>query len=534
MIRVTARYDEPAAQGITAPLESMAPEEREQWGDRLQSSASFQTPFALIENAMSLLHHSSPKTSVVKHLAFMLLVSIPLSPFATADRPPSVKNVLFVVSDDLKASVLGCYGDRHCQTPNIDALAARGVVFDRVYCQGTWCAPSRQSFMFSRYQGQSDINLGQHFRENGWYTARVGKIYHMRVPGDIIAGTNGLDVASSWTERFNAPGPEAHTPGDYECLNLNVFTTDLENRQSTRMPHRMFVSVKDAGDGSGQADYKAATKAIELLSEHRDEPFFLAVGLVRPHYPMVAPHRFYDPYPWQQMELPPAIEGDVDDIPKLGLAGTRSSKNAIGKYPDNQKRMWSAYYASVQFMDEQVGRIVSELDRLGLRESTAIVFTSDHGYHLGEHGFWQKSNLHEEVLRVPLIIDAPGYESGRTDSIVELMDIFPTLTDLAGIDHPESVQGSSLRSILADNGATVKEGALSFNKGYSWRTPDWHYMLYNDGTQELYDMREDPEQFTNLATHSSHREHVARLDDALKRRLKEVGVKLQTRKSKKK
>ncbi len=432
---------------------------------------------------------------------------------------PPIKNVLFIISDDLKASVLGCYGDRFCQTPNIDALARRGLVFDRAYCQGTSCGPSRQSFMFSRYKDRANVNLGEHFKANGWYTARVGKIYHMRVPGDIIAGTNGLDVATSWTERFNSTGLEAHTPGDYACLNLNVFTDSLDNRESTKMPHRMFVSVEYDGDGSDQPDHKSATKAIELLRQHKDNPFFLAVGLVRPHYPMVAPREYFQPYPWQQMQLPPSQTDDLADIPKLGLAGTISSKNPIGKYPDNQKRMWSAYYASVMFMDEQVGRIIDELERLGLRESTAVVFTSDHGYHLGEHGFWQKSNLHEEVLRVPLIMSVPGFSAGRSDSIVELVDLYPTLSDLSGLDVPKQAQGVSLVPILRNPQATVKEGALSLNKGFSLRTANWHFMRYNDGTKELYDMKADPNEFMNLAVAGEHAEVVKRMDVALDRRL---------------
>ena len=141
----------------------------------------------------------------------------------TQAASPKIKNVLFIVSDDLKASVLGCYGDKVCHTPNIDRLAREGVVFERAYCQGVVCGPSRTSFMHSRYKGGAEMNLGRHFRENGWYSARVGKIYHMRVPGDIIAGTNGLDVESSWTERFNSQGQEAHTSGHYACLNQNIF-----------------------------------------------------------------------------------------------------------------------------------------------------------------------------------------------------------------------------------------------------------------------------------------------------------------------
>jgi iduronate 2-sulfatase len=215
----------------------------------------------------------------------------------------------------------------------------------------------------------------------------------------------------------------------------------------------------------------------------------------------------------------------LDDIPKLGLAGTISSKNPIGKYPNNQKRMWSAYYASVMFMDEQVGRIVDELDRLGLRESTAVVFTSDHGYHLGEHGFWQKSNLHEEVLRVPLIMSVPGFSPGRTDSIVELVDLYPTLSDLAGLDVPKQVQGESLLPILRNHQASVKNGALSLNKGYSLRAADWHYMRYRDGTQELYDMKADPNEFMNLAVAGDHAEVVNRMDVALDQRLETAELK---------
>ena len=450
----------------------------------------------------------------------MFLLCCPAVVPAANEDKPAVRNVLFIISDDLKASVLGCYGDTMCQTPNIDRLAREGLVFDRAYCQGTVCGPSRTSFMFSRYKGQGTINLGQHFKENGWYSARVGKIYHMRVPGDIIAGTNGRDIAESWTERFNSPGREAHTPGDYACLNLNIFTSELEHRQSTAMPHRMFVSVKYDGDGSDQPDHKSALKAVELLRKHKQEPFFLAVGFIRPHYPMVAPRQYFKPYPWQGITMPEQVENDLDDIPPMGRAGTISSKNPIGKYLDNQKRMWEAYYASVTFMDEQVGRVVDELQRLGLRDSTAIVFTSDHGYHLGEHGFWQKNNLHEEITRVPLIMSIPGYGPGRTESIVELVDIFPTLAQLSGLEIPARLQGKSLVPILKDHHASVKKGALSFTRGYSWRSKHWAYMRYNDQSEELYDMKADPKQFKNLAGNRDYAEVLKQMRVSLDTKLK--------------
>ena len=333
----------------------------------------------------------------MKLIIFLCFISLISSEILSANQT-KIKNVLFLISDDLKASVLGCYGNKVCKTTNIDKLASQSMIFERAYCQGTSCNPSRTSLMHSLYKGSSEMNLGKLFRQNSYYSARVGKIYHMRVPGDIIDGTDGLDIPSTWTEKFNSRGLEAHTPGDYACLNLNIFTKELEGRQSTRMPHRMFVTVSYDGDGSDQPDHKTATKIVELMREHKDEPFFLAAGFVRPHYPMVQPKQYFDQYPHNEIKLPDHIPDDLKDIPKLGLARTRSATNKIGEFPENQKRMWSAYYASTQFMDEQVGRILDELDNLGLRESTAIVFTSDHGYHLGEHTFWQKVIFMRKLL----------------------------------------------------------------------------------------------------------------------------------------
>lgn len=443
-----------------------------------------------------------------------------------------IKNVLFIVSDDLKASALGCYGNKVCKTPNIDKLAQGGMLFNRAYCQGMACAPSRKSFMFSRYQDTKGTNLGEHFKNNGWYTARVGKIYHMRVPGDIIAGTHGLDIESSWTERFNSPGQEAHTPGNYACLNLNIFTDELQGRESTAMPNRMFVSVKYKGDGSDQPDHQTASKIIQLLGEHKNKPFFMAAGFVRPHYPNVAPEQYFENYQWQDMELPERIENDIDDIPKLGRPNTMNSNNPIGKYPDNQKRMWAAYYATVTYMDEQVGRIMDELERLNLRENTAIVFLSDHGYHLGEHTFWQKSNLHEEVVRVPLIVSIPGMKPSKTNAITELVDVYPTLAELAGLKIPSEVQGKSFVPILKNPTATVKSGALSFHRGIALRGDQFAYMRYTDETEEFYDMKADPLQFTNQVSNPAYARELQQLQNQLEARMIAGEISIKTTASK--
>ncbi len=447
--------------------------------------------------------------------AAMLADSLMAQDQASQSTPPAKvkQNVLLIISDDLKASALGCYGNQVCQTPNIDRLAADGMLFQRAYCQAMWCAPSRQSFMHSRYQGSAKVNLGLHLINNDYYSARVSKIYHMRVPGDIIAGTDGQDIANSWNQRFNSQGQEAHTPGDYACLNLNIFSCLPAGRQSTGMPHRPYVTVRYEGDGSDQPDHKSATQAIKLLREQAElqetpegqaKPFFLAVGLVRPHYPMVAPEPYFQRYPWHEMPLPESVEDDLADIPRLGRSQSMSAGIGIDQYPDNQKRMWAGYYAAVTFMDDQVGRILDELDRLGLRDSTTVIFTSDHGYHLGEHQFWQKSNLHEEVTRVPLIIDSPNHVSGTTESLAELVDLFPTICDLNGLEPPDSAQGRSLVPTLQDPTHRVREAAVYMHRGIGIRTDRFAYMRYRDGTEELYDMQRDPQQFTNLVDDSSH------------------------------
>jgi len=446
---------------------------------------------------------------------------------AAGDSLTNVRNVLLIVSDDLKASSLGCYGNDICETPHLDRLAEQGLLFERAYCQGTWCLPSRQSFMYSKYSGKSRRTLGECLRDQGLYSARVGKIFHMRVPGDIIDGTNGPDVDECWDERFNSPGREAHTPGDYACLNLNVFTDREENRQSTKMPHRMFVTVQYEGDGSDQPDAKSAAKAIELLREHQSEPFFLAVGLVRPHYPMVAPKPYFDRYDLKSISLPEVPENDLDDIPSAGLRGITNGNNAIGRYPENQRRMWQGYYASVTFMDEQVGKILAELDRLGIRDQTAVVFTSDHGYHLGEHTHWQKVNFHEEVIRVPLLVSSPGVSKGRTNSLVELVDLYPTVVSLLGKAVPNDLDGIDLSPVLKNPSASLRQTSLSLNKvkkkwEFSSRGDRYAYMRYGDGSEELYDMSADPKQFTNLVNDKDHRAALLQAREELDDKVKSI------------
>ena len=431
------------------------------------------------------------------------LVLIATATTCWGDSPSrKIRNVLFIISDDLKASVLPAYGNQVCKTPNLDRLAASGLVFERAYCQGLACAPSRPSFLRSIYPKSraSAPTIGEHFQRHGIHTARVGKVFHMPVPHAQLDGSDGKDVPECWTERYNTKSAETFSPGLYRLLNSDIVTRRIEDRDA-KGPNRMWATVEsDQEDGSDQADYMVATKAIELLQQRKaaGKPFFLAVGLVRPHVPMAAPKRFFDMYPQQEMKIPPLIEGDLDDIPQ---AGRGSDGKGLNDMEESRRRMWQAYYASVTFMDEQVGRVLDELERLGLRESTAIVFTTDHGYHLGEHGFWQKGNLHEEVVRVPLIFSVPGMKPGRSASLVELVDFYPTCTHILGLPIPESLQGRSLMPILENPSATVRDTALSIhNRGTAGglRAARWHYMNYGKKGEELYDMIKDPHQYKNV------------------------------------
>ena len=220
------------------------------------------------------------------------------------------------------------------------------------------------------------------------------------------------------------------------------------------------------------------------------------------------------------MPLPQVPANDLDDIPRAGLAKMTSQNSGIAKWPNNQKRMWAAYYATVTYMDEQLGKILDELERLKLSSSTAIVFLSDHGYHLGEHNFWQKSNLHEEVTRVPVIISAPGLKPGRTQSLAELIDIYPTLCSLLKVPIPKSVLGKSLLPTLRDPRISPRTNALSLNRGsHSLRTDRWAYMKYKNGDEELYDMIKDPAQFSNLAKRNEYQATKSQLLNQLKKEL---------------
>jgi arylsulfatase A-like enzyme len=460
-------------------------------------------------------------------LAFTLLIAA--TGIAKAQQP----NILLIISDDLNTRI-GPYMELDKHTPNLDRLATDGVMFSRTYCQYPLCGPSRASLMSGLHPETNGIlnnsyvigsyrvvnpaladhpSMAGFFRERGYYTARSSKIYHMGVPGGIERGEPGGDDPDSWDYAYNVLGPETLSPGILELLspgNLHY------GSNFARM-------ILDDQYAHTQADYLATSQAIAILEsragkvpEHgtnaqkvkKEAPFFLAVGLVRPHVPLIAPERCFEPYPEDEVELPPIVVGD--DVPEPALVRQNMK---VWKMDELQKKQTiAAYMASVRFMDEQVGRLLDALDRLDLRDETIVVFLSDHGYNLGEHDCWSKVSLWEGSVRVPLIISVPGIENtdGHTcESIVELIDLYPTLLELCGLSHaqPEILQGKSLVGCLTGddrNGGGSMAYTISYNgRGATVRTSRWRYTRWGEdaaaGNEELYNHLTDPEEHDNLA-----------------------------------
>ncbi len=443
----------------------------------------------------------------------------------SASKPGGPLNVLLLVSDDCRA-VHGCYGGP-AQTPHIDRLAARGLRFDRAYCQYPLCNPSRASFLTGLRPDTTQVyenathfrqtvpdvaTLPQWFKNHGYFVARVGKLYHYGVPKQI--GTNGLDDPVSWETVVNPRGRDC----DDEDKIFSIVTGQ---------PARVAVGTGNYGgtlswlaaDGTDaeQTDGKPAQEACRLLRENQHRPFFLAVGFFRPHTPYVAPKPYFGIYPIEHVLLAQVPTGDREGKPAAALTVFPPH---YGMDEALQRTVIQAYYASVSFMDAQFGVVLAELDRLGLADRTVVVFLSDHGYHLGEHGQWQKMTVFEESARVPLIIAAPGMKAaGRaTTRLAELVDLYPTLVELCNLPAPAHLEGTSLVPLLTDPGRPWKTGAFTqvihragggraakqgaeTAMGRSVRTERYRYTEWAEGRHgvELYDHQADPHEWHNLA-----------------------------------
>ncbi len=443
-----------------------------------------------------------------------------------ADEKAARPNVLFLICDDLNCD-LGSYGHPQVKSPNIDRLAARGVRFDRAYCQYPLCGPSRASFMAGMYPDQTLIRrnaiyirehlpnvktLSQMYRSAGYTATRIGKIYHYNVP--LHMGTSGHDDPYSWDFTFNPRGRDRWKEERIFSLTPGSYGGTLS-------------WLADDGTDSEQTDGIAAALAVEQLKKYaaEDTPFYLAVGLYRPHTPYVAPKKYFDMYPLESIKVPTVPDGYLDTIPKPAVQSIRRKKNQIDLADNLARQAIQAYYASITFADAQLGIILDALKETGLDDNTVVLFTSDHGYHMGEHGHWQKTTLFENAARVPLIMAGPGVTAtGKVSaSPAEMVDFYPTLGELCGLKPPPSVSGVSLVPALKSADATPRTSALTqYANGYSIRTARYRYSEWGeDGSlgNELYDHSSDPAEMTNLAARPESAKLVEELSAQLRRRI---------------
>ena len=437
-------------------------------------------------------------------------------------QPGARLNVLFLIADDLNND-LGTYG-APVRSPNIDRLAARGVRFERAYSQYPLCSPSRSSLLTGRRPNATGVvanpgknpmsphfreklpdavTMPQLFRNNGWLAARVGKLYHYGVPLQI--GTAGLDDYLSWDLTINPRGRDREIHDRIFSLRPGQFGATLS-----------WLAAE--GEDAEHTDGIAAVEAVRLLERFKrnSEAFFLAVGFYRPHTPYVAPKRYFDMYPRDRIALPVLSDADRSRTPQSAYRMATVFKEQDAMSDEQRQEAIQAYWASTTFMDAQVGVVLDALDRLGLSDNTVVVFTSDHGYHLGDHGLWQKMTLFERSARVPLIIALPRatVRGVGARGPVELVDLYPTLADLAGLQAKATLDGSSLVPMLKDPAATVKDGAFTqLQNGVSIRTDRWRYTEWDEGREAavLFDMQNDPRESTNLAQDPKHAAVVSEL-----------------------
>ena len=441
-------------------------------------------------------------------------------------------NVLLIIADDLNCD-LGAYKNLVVKTPNIDRLAKRGLLFENAHNQYPLCGPSRASFMTGMYSNQTKIiknnmnlrnsvpdviTMGQRFRQQGYQSVRIGKMFHYDNPSAI--GTSGNDDIYSWDQTVNPYGRDK-----LEEYKINTL--------SPRKYGGTLSWLAADGDDNEQTDGIATSEAIKKLDDFaaKDIPFFLAVGFFRPHTPFVAPKKYFDLYNREQIHIPEISNDYLTTLPEPAVKSIRAKKNQINLEKDKAQEIKEAYYATISFVDAQVGRIIDHLKATGLDTNTVVVFTSDHGYHLGEHGHWQKQTLFENSTRVPLIISYPGIRNKgkKSNSPVELIDLYPTLMDLVGITTPKHVVGKSLVPIIKNVNATVRESALTrWRNGYSIKTKRYRLTKWGvDGElgYELYDHHNDKNELINLANNKKYQDIMDSLKLMIEKRILDASIK---------
>jgi len=437
---------------------------------------------------------------------------------------PKPKNVLFIAIDDLKP-LLGCYGTPMVKTPNIDKLAAQGFVLENSHCQQAVCGPSRASLLTGKRPDYTQIwnlktlirdihpdivTMPQYFKQKGYQTAAVGKIFDFR-------SVDKLGDSISWSFKYD--NFKHNSPIGKEYVNA----TEHVSSEITNVP--------DSLTADGEV-VRQTTKYLRQFAKS-DQPFFMATGFYKPHLPFVIPKKYWDMFDRNEIKLPPYRKDPVG-APKYATQPSWELRSGYADIPRDyntpipdakQKELIHGYYAAVAFIDQQVGRVLDELDRLGLRENTIIVLWGDHGWHLGDHNMFCKHTNYEQATHAPLIFSDNKNLIGRSDSPVEFVDIYPTLCQLAGIPTPSNLDGVNLVPLMEKKVTKLKDYAVSQfprdgNKmGYSFRDERYRYVIwvkkhFNTAkpfdislidAEELYDYEADPLETKNLVQKTSYK-----------------------------
>jgi iduronate 2-sulfatase len=423
------------------------------------------------------------------------------------------KNVLFIVVDDLNTT-LGCYGHPLVKTPNIDRLAKMGVQFNHAYCNYAVCGPSRSSFLTglkpetitildNKTPLQSvlgdRITLPYLFKQNGFYTMSLGKVFH---------GPREHNDLKAWDE-IHSFGP---TPIGK--------TGDKRNMTGGILNWCEWMAAE--GTDEDQPDGQIAQKAVEFISEKRDKPFFLAVGFQKPHDPFIAPKDYFDMYPLEQCD-PPVLPQDWQTPYKHTLPGETS---VFDQFTDQDKREFlRSYYACTSFMDAQVGKLLKALEETNQLENTLIIFFGDHGYHLGEHNWWNKVTIFEKGTKAPFIMagQSVGMKGAESNAMFEFIDIYPTLADLLKLKNiPDYLEGKSFAESVKDPSkpfrnsvqAVISRGSML---GRMVKNEKWRYIEWENGLKgiELYDQVNDPIEYINLAENSEYKDVISEMKTIL-------------------
>jgi iduronate 2-sulfatase len=469
-------------------------------------------------------------------LVGLLLVLAALCLPARGIRAQSANyNVLFIAVDDLRPQ-FGAYGDRVVKSPNLDRLARQGVTFNRAYCQQAVCSPSRTSLMTGRRPDTTKVydlvthfrtnipdvvTLSQHFKNNGYHAQSLSKIYHP-----------GYNDEASWSVPHWTPRAKGQGPAGQKAQ-AEQRAEAMKNGTDPSRARGLAWEAVDMADNQLQ-DGATADKAVEVLREVKDRPFFLAVGFLKPHLPFVAPKKYYDLYSTSEIKLAsnPYPPKDAPPYALTGFGELRAYYGIPKKGPVSEQQareLIHGYYASISYMDAQAGRVLDELDRLGLREKTIVVLWGDHGWELGEHGEWCKHENYETSTHAPLLVSVPGLKTAgkKTNALVEFVDIYPSLADLCGLAKPAGVEGTSFKPVIENPDRPWKKAAFSQYPrnvpmhgramGYAMRTDryrlvEWRALNDDFREYELYDHQTDPDENVNLAKQP---EHAAKLKELL-------------------